>query len=362
MFRVIVSDTQRAVLFKDGRMTRWLEPGRHRFFGFGAQLSAEFLDLDTGWAELTPELSKILPAGAGDELVVERGEMALVSVDGRPKAVLVPGRYVLWQLRGHTTAVVKSTKEVVADVPQAFWPFAPTTHLATVIVHSYERVLLYVDGAVHRVLEAGAYALHKDERAVELVRVSLRETETPITGQEVMTSDKVTLRMNVAVRWRIVDALRGIESTVDLTAAVYTEAQMAVRRHVSGRSLEELLVHRVEAAVTMRGELAERVSRWGVDVTSVDLKDVVLPGDMKALLNKVVEATKQAEANVILRREETAATRSLANTARMLAESPTLMRLKELEVYREMAERVGQITVVVSPTELVSKLGLSGGQ
>ncbi len=90
----------------------------------------------------------------------------------------------------------------------------------------------------------------------------------------------------------------------------------------------------------------------------MDLKDVVLPGEMKTLLNQVIEAEKRAAANVILRREETAATRSLANTAKLLESNPTLLRLKELESWKEIAATVGNVTVVASPQQLLGQLSL----
>jgi hypothetical protein len=98
-----------------------------------------------------------------------------------------------------------------------------------------------------------------------------------------------------------------------------------------------------------------RVERAGV-------KDVVLPGEMKTLLNRVIEAEKEAAANVILRREETAATRSLANTARVIAEQPVLLRLKELEALKEIAGRIREVRVVVGADGLKTLLpaGLLG--
>jgi hypothetical protein len=68
---------------------------------------------------------------------------------------------------------------------------------------------------------------------------------------------------------------------------------------------------------------------------------------MKTLLNRVIEAEKEAAANVILRREETAATRSLANTARVIADHPVLLRLKELEAIKDIAERIDEVRLVV---------------
>jgi regulator of protease activity HflC (stomatin/prohibitin superfamily) len=93
--------------------------------------------------------------------------------------------------------------------------------------------------------------------------------------------------------------------------------------------------------------VAERAAAVGLELLDLGLKDLVLPGEMKALLNRVIEAQKEAEANVILRREETAATRSMAQTAKVLAENPLLVRLKELEAYKELAGKVGQVNLVL---------------
>ena len=87
-----------------------------------------------------------------------------------------------------------------------------------------------------------------------------------------------------------------------------------------------------------------KVGNFGIDVRSVGVKDVILPGDMKDILNQVVATEKAAQANVIKRREETAATRSLLNTARLMDENPTLLRLKELEVLEKVTEKVDKMT------------------
>ena len=89
-----------------------------------------------------------------------------------------------------------------------------------------------------------------------------------------------------------------------------------------------------------------------MSLIELGLKDIVLPGDMKDLLNKVLQAQKEAEANVIFRREETAATRSLAQTAKVLAENPLLIRLKELEAYKDLAHKVGQVHLVLGESAL----------
>jgi len=83
----------------------------------------------------------------------------------------------------------------------------------------------------------------------------------------------------------------------------------------------------------------------GIEVTAIELKDVILPGEMRDILNQVVAAEKQAEANVIRRREETNATRSLLNTAKVMAENPVMLRLKELEALETIAGKVERLTI-----------------
>lgn len=356
----VIADRERGLLFKDGRAVKWLEPGKHRVWGWGRVEVLRF-DIDYGFAVMTPELRRLVPDGAADEISVEHGEIALMSIDGRPAGCLLPGRYALWQLRASVTAIAKSTQETLSDVPAAFWPFVPESHLTTLVVRAYERALVYVDGRLAYVLEEGAYGLHTDNRRVETVRVDLREQELQIVGQEVMTADKVSLRLNVAVKFRIVDARKSAEEVTDWRDSLYLEAQMVARRLVAGVTVDELLAGRKQASAELGAELASKAVAWGLEVRAIDVKDVILPGDMKSLMNRVIEAEKQAVANNILRREETAATRSLANTAKVLEQNPTLMRLKELEALRDVAEKVGKLTVVATPGELLSSLRLDRG-
>ena len=182
--------------------------------------------------------------------------------------------------------------------------------------------------------------------------MDMREQEFQISGQEVMTTDKVTLRVNLIIKYRVRDALLANESHTDLNGALYTEVQMAARRQIGGAKLESLLEDRQRIREAMVEELAARARGWGVEIMQVDLKDIILPGEMKDLLNRVIEAEKQAEANVILRREEAAANRAQANAAKVMASNTTLMRLKELEVLREVAGNISNLTVNLGADEL----------
>jgi len=357
----VIPEHERALLFRHGRAVKWLEPGKHRVLAWGAAYVERF-NIDAGCTVMTPELRRLVPPDAAEELFVEHGELALMSIDGRPAGCLVPGRYALWQLRASVTAIVKSTQETLSDIPAAFWPAVPAGYLKSKLVRPYERLLVYVDGRLTYELGEGAYAFHTDDRRFESVRVDLRERELQIVGQEVMTADKVSLRLNVAVTYRIVDARKSAEAVENWENALYLEAQLVARRLVAGMTLDELLARRKQAVADLGAHLASKTAEWGIEVREIDVKDVVLPGEMKSLMNRVIEAEKQAAANNILRREETAATRSLANTARILEQNPMLMRLKELEALRDVAERVGKLTVVATPGELLSSMRLDRGR
>ena len=117
-------------------------------------------------------------------------------------------------------------------------------------------------------------------------------------------------------------------------------------------TLDELLEGRDALTRYLEAQVVPRAEMFGVRVQRVGVKDVILPGEMKALLNKVIEAEKAAAANVITRREDAAATRNMAQTAKVIADNPVLMRLKELETMKEIADKIDEIKLVVGPEGL----------
>jgi regulator of protease activity HflC (stomatin/prohibitin superfamily) len=126
---------------------------------------------------------------------------------------------------------------------------------------------------------------------------------------------------------------------------LYKELQFALRAAVGTRTLDEILEDKRLIDDVVGSEIRRRVAGCGLEVESVGVKDIILPGEMKAILTKVVETEKAAQANVIRRREETAATRSLLNTAKMMEDNPTALRLKELETLEKVTEKIDKISV-----------------
>lgn len=343
---IVIRDNERGLVYRNGRLVGMLGAGRHRVFTMFAAVEVARINMDVPYVAATPEMLDVIPRKDAVPLDVPFGRVAAISVDGRPHALVEAGRYLLWQTRAEVTAELYDAHELLSSVPERFWAHVSTQTFRVVNVATFEQALLYVDGTLEQVLSGGRYLVSQLDRSVEVYFVDRREQELQIVGQEVMTADKVTLRVNVIVTFRIADAVAATETVDELDRALYAETQMAARRFVAGNTIEQMLESRNEAAELMAADVRERASGWGAQVLRVELKDVILPGEMKTILNRVIEAQKQAEANVIFRREETAATRSLANTAKMLEQNPTLMRLKELEAYKEIAGSIDNVTLV----------------
>ena len=221
------------------------------------------------------------------------------------------------------------------------------------IVEAYEKGLRFRNGRFVEVLEPGRYRVRRLFVRERIETVDLRQTTLVLQGQEMMTLDKVTLRLTSVVTLRVKDPVAAILKVEDYEKRLYSDVQLALRDHVGALDLDALLAAKSRLGERILDEVKLGADGYGVEVLNVGLRDIVLPGEMKAILNQVMEARKKAEASNIERREETAATRSLANTAQLLEKNPTLMRLKELEVLERIASKAGSINL---GTDLVTLL------
>jgi len=195
------------------------------------------------------------------------------------------------------------------------------------------------------VLDAGLRAFWRFGRDVRVEFVDLRMQVIEVAGQEILTKDKVPLRVNLNAGYRVTDVRVAFAKQAKPVDYLYKELQFGLRAAVGTRTLDELLENKVVIDQVVAEHIKRRVADFGLEVESVGVKDIILPGEMKVILAKVVEAEKVALANVIRRREETAATRSLLNTARVMEDNPTALRLKELETLEKVTEKIDKISV-----------------
>lgn len=360
--KIDVGLRERAFVLVNGRAQRYLGPGRHWEWRPFARVQVEKVNATQLLADLDAEQVALVPPEDLQLVTVTPSQRALVMRHGKPVKWLGPGQHQVWTLE--RTLVGRGSREQVSR-PAVTVELVDTSGIEAVPLRDDVRalvpatdyveataaegsvVLRYVDGVLEAVLPAGRHAAWTTVRKVLLSVTDLRERLLHVTGQEVMTKDRVSLRLNLSASFRVEDARR--LATVSRTPedVLYLAMQLAAREAVSTRTLDELLAAREELAAQLEAEVATRVEPVGLRLLTFGVKDVILPGEMKALLNRVIEAQKEAEANVILRREETAATRSLAQTAKVLADNPLLVRLKELEAYKDLAGKVGQLHVVL---------------
>lgn len=355
MKRVVIGSTERGILYRDKRFVRILEPGTYRFLGVWSKISVDIIDIGK-----TPELKGPIAALIAREFstVLERSfvkvttgprEVAVVYQTGRAGVIVEPSSERLFW-RGLSEVTVKrfdiaESYEIDGEILRDIAALGEPGQVLLVTVPEQGRGLLLEAGVIVRELSPGRYGFWRSQRQLEAEVLDTRLRAIDVTGQEMLTKDKVSLRINLSVSYRLVDAAKAKRSLSDTSGEIYRLAQLALRQAVGEKTLDELLENKELLNRALQAELVTTLGGFGVEASSVGLKDIILPGEMRTLLNQVVEAEKAAQAQTIRRREETAATRSLLNTARMMEHSPVLLRLKEIEAVERISEKIQSLTV-----------------
>jgi regulator of protease activity HflC (stomatin/prohibitin superfamily) len=365
--RIVVGDGERALLYKNRRFERVLGPGVSWIADLLGQRDVRVFDLALA-VEYTGKDVDVLVQRLGvalDETFVLAdiavNEVGLVSKNGKLEDVLVPGARRLYWKAPVGVSIEKLPLAGGLDVPEAaarrLRQIGVLDRVAVSVTVPAESVgLLFVDGKLGRQLAPGAYAFWNFQKNVGAEVIELRVQSVEVSGQELLTRDKVSLRVNLSASIRVTDAVAVRTKVAKFADYLYRELQFGLRKAVSAKTLDELLGDKASLDADIFAFVKGRVSDVGVEILGVGVKDVILPGEMKELLNRVVQAEKEAQANVIRRREESNATRSLLNTAKLIEESPTLMRLKELEALEKVTEKVGQLTVFGGLDGIMSQL------
>lgn len=222
------------------------------------------------------------------------------------------------------------------------------------IVHEYEAGLLYRNGRLLRSTGAGVYRLCRFWS--ELRTIDIRRASVTVPGQEVLSADNVGLKVSVAVSYRVADPQRAVHTVSDYLAELYLTVQLAVRSTVAEAKIDEVLENRLQIGKKVLERVAPQAEAMGLELYSLDVKDVMFPGDLKKIFAEVVRAQKEGQAALERARGETAALRSLANAAKMLEGNPNLLSLRTLQAIASLGSSPGN-TVVFGNTHGLLPVG-----
>lgn len=348
MRKMIINENQKGFLFKNGKYIKLLGAGKYHLFG-NKEIEISGLDQPIVCSKCALETLLADNTIADCVNVVEVGDekLALHYVNGKFDSVLHHGKYAFWSVTDrHEFRIVDiSTPTVDGSIPEYIFTKIPQLYYTKIEVAEYQKARLYFNQKFERILDAGTYYFWKTPIKIGVDFVDTRLTRMDITGQEILTSDKVSLRINFVCNYRVTDYVKILTEIDDFEEQMHIAAQLALREYVGRYKLDEILENKDQMSEFVFGKLKAKEKDLFVEITDAGVKDIILPGEIREIMNTVLVAEKRAQANVIMRREEVASTRSLLNTAKLMDENKTLYKLKELEYVERICENVGNISL-----------------
>jgi len=350
---------QIGLVFKHGGYQKLLSEGNHwvwsnetvYVYNQGEQLQNPPCDL-----ALLLEHAEV--AAALDVVEVNDNEIALQyervgSSTGLFQTILRKGRWAYWKSERRTGG--KQYTYIKADLNQldipaeidlkSLMPQPLSAYVRTYTVEAHEKGVLFIDWTFDRVLSPGTYHWWKNTTPIHVLKVDTRQQQLEVSGQELLTKDKASLRVTFFVQYQVQDIMKALVDNKDYDKHLYIAVQLALRDYIGTLTLDEMLDKKGELAPFIVEATAIKAAQLGVELRNGGLRDIILPGDMRDMMNQVLMAEKKAQANSIMRREETASTRSLLNTAKLMEDNEMLWKLKEMEYVEKIADKIGSISV-----------------
>jgi len=200
---------------------------------------------------------------------------------------------------------------------------------ARIIVNEYQSGLLYKEGKFIEVLPAGAYWIWTPTQSITVV--DRRNATLTVSGQEVVTADNIGVKLSCLLMYKVVDPAKAINESQGWYQELYAHVQIAVRDQLSTMKLDEILQARSSLGDKLLEDAKPKVAKIGIELSMVQLKDIIMPAEIRKIYGDIVRAQKEGQAALERARSEQAALRSLANAARLLDDNPALMNLRILQ-------------------------------
>ena len=348
MKRVKVNEYQVALVFKNGAYQRVLLTGKYWFWKKEVVYVYDVTKPFMPPVELNILLKDAMLADILHVVEVKDNEIVLQYENGLLKQVLTAGRYTFWKsvMQYEFVRADISKIGITENIDRAtLLSKLVAPYVRSVSVESSEKAVLFIDDKYVKVLENGLYYWWKNNIAIYVARVDMRQQQLEVNGQEILTKDKAALRINAWALYKVTDIEKAVLQNKEYDKQLYVAFQLALRQYVAGYSFDELLEKKESIVPFVLQSVKESAEALGVEVKDFGIRDIILPGDVKEIMNQVLIAEKKAQANTIMRREETASTRSLLNTAKLMEENAMLWKLKEMEYVEKIADKINNISV-----------------
>lgn len=348
MEKKIINEKQIGLSFKNGKLEKVLRAGKYLVF---KSTTIELVDLEEKLTSNFASLDTLMENKEIKELYelyeVKPNQVLVRFLNGKVQNLYGTGIYAFYKFFKSQkfeyldiTSPLIYSEEISEEIVEQF----PYNWVKRDCVSSYEKGILTVNGKFERVLEPGKYYFWYGKNAV-VNHVDTRIQLLNINGQEILTQDKVNIRINLIVNYRVTDWVRAVMELSDYEEHIRIKAQLALREYASKHKLDEILEAKEEISSYVYEKLKEKEVELFVEIKEAGIKDIILPGEIRNIMNTILLAEKKAQANVITRREEVASTRSLLNTAKLMDENKTLYKLKELEYLEKICENIDSINL-----------------
>jgi len=297
----MINAYQAGLVFKNGVYQRLLTEGKY-WIGFG-----EKLELYQRTQPFTPamELNLLLKDEKLKEALhvveVKDNEIVLQYENGLLKQVLTPGRYTYWKgfiVYEFVTADIGKI-EITENLDRTtLMGKAVAGFVRTYSVEAYEKAVLFIDGKYARTLESGFYCWWKNSISIYVGKVDTRLQQAELNGQEILTRDKASLRINAWARYQVVDVEKALLQNKEYDRQLYVAFQLALREYITGLNFDELLEKKDAIVAYVLEKVAQEAETLGVRVAGFGIRDIVLPGDIKEIMNQVLVAEKVSTISV----------------------------------------------------------------
>ncbi len=346
MKRVRISNQKVGLVYRNGDFHNVLFSGKH-WLGFNDTIRLfDRLHIYDALADMEIVVQHAEFKANIEQVIIHENEIGLVYARENFRTVLTSGNYFLFK-GVYEFKIEKydlNSVNEITDIDQSILRNNEVAeHVKSFKVESFEAGLLFRDGKFINELSSGHYSYWCGAHALEVMKVDLRTNQLELSGQELLTKDKAAIRVNFQLEYKVVNSQKALLENVNFTKQLYSAGQLALREIIGVLSLDELLESKEKVNDFVLNSLQSKSKDLGVIVSLSGIRDIILPGEMKEIMNQVLIAEKQAQANAIVRREETAATRNLLNTAKLMEDNALLLKLKEMEYVEKIADKIGEI-------------------